>query len=419
MAKGAPLVAVMSRRAARLAVAVLILCALLHVHPSQAAQERDNAIFSFYTTSAAAAAAWDGSPPVSISHFVPGTARVYYYIFYDGVIADHASMHITLHNPGGSVSSTRWFTLSSPGEALMGYFHSLIAFAPGRYRFEAQIVSESPLSDLARDVSTATTTFTVEPGLVIPSFYPVSLADYQSAFTRTMYFVPPEAGSYPGGTGTMAIRFTYAGATPGRTRWQVAVRDASGTLLAVFPAQPAVLHYVVGWEMLGLPRDPSWPPGDYRLELLIDGAVASTTATRVLSAAPPPVRPALLSACSGRQDGPSAFQLYATNPGAMAGWIGSQYKAPPRLTVVPPGTRTITWYFRYPHAVPGSTYFQMFFGFQEGDALLLSDSFTAQCADGAWMGTFSSPTDLPPGTYMLWVAINGANGPTSLPIRVL
>jgi hypothetical protein len=252
------------------------------------------AITAFYTTDQTGYGYWQstGRPPPPIALFQPGTTRVYYYIAYMGATLAQVDVQVRIRDAAGRTADGNVIPLLVEAGSTMGSFSDPIAFAPGLYHYDLRLI-EQPSgalmlsgSPLASGTIVATAQFGVAPGLAILSFYTISVSAFRSSITARSYEAYPRVATYPAPTTDIPVFFTYAGAIPHRTSWQVVVHNAAGAIVLRYPRRPYPVSYVAGWQTADLHYVPAWPAGSYHLDLVVDGVPRRRTTIAVRRAHP-------------------------------------------------------------------------------------------------------------------------------------
>jgi len=111
-------------------------------------------------------------------------------------------------------------------------------------------------------------------GLTIGSFY-ASQKSSSDAWQTNTFVVPIAVSVFPATTANIAYYLSYAGATPGVSRFQVLLHDSTGATFST--GKVHVFAQVNGSFMTYFYNLPSYPSGNYTMDLLINGGLACTS----------------------------------------------------------------------------------------------------------------------------------------------
>ena len=110
--------------------------------------------------------------------------------------------------------------------------------------------------------------------VTVGSFYTSQKSSYD-AWKTDASLVPFAMTVFPATTANIAYYLSYAGAAPGVSRFQVRLRDSTG---AIFSSGPVHLFaHANGSFMAYFYNLPSYPPGNYTIDLLVNGSLLYTS----------------------------------------------------------------------------------------------------------------------------------------------
>jgi len=234
-------------------------------------------VASFYSTTLAQYNAWPGTnsapPPTPISRFTKGTQVVTFYFRYQGAIANSTTFQIIIRDhKGAAIFPSKVHKLGGASGGFMLSMNFGAAFQPGVYK----------VALLIDGLTVANTPFTVgnPPGAVlITHLYSTTSAAYDAWGTNGNYAPPPRTINLPAGSRLVGIYFVYSGAVPKVSTYQIVVRDRTGA--AYFTGQVHKFVNVANDHMSELDNGGAFPKGVYKVQILVNGAVAATTAFTV------------------------------------------------------------------------------------------------------------------------------------------
>lgn len=231
-------------------------------------------LLSFDTISHADDVAWgtNQSPPARSATFAAGTTRVCFYVGYRQASARTAAT-VTLYDYTGKVRGTANETFEKGGGYASDCFVRSPPFGAGLYYLGLQI-----------DGSTiAITGFSIaasrSSGIAITAFYTLP------AGTVSFTSHPPRAHRYPAGTKRINYFFHFRGIAPGTLKHSITLDVPTGINVTADNSNTTSIAFdqsaTAGSILSAVAVRQPFPPGVYRLELVIDGQTLATTAFTV------------------------------------------------------------------------------------------------------------------------------------------
>lgn len=227
-------------------------------------------LLSFDTISHADDVAWgtNQSPPARSETFAAGTTRVCFYVGYRQAAARTAAT-ATLYDHTGKVRGTANETLEAGGGYAADCFVSSPPFGTGLYYLGLKI-----------DGSTiAITGFSIaasrNSGIAITAFYTLP------AGTVSFTSHPPRAHRYPAGTKRINYFFHFHGIAPGALKHSITLDVPTGVNVTADNSNTTSIAFdqtaTAGSILSAVAVRKPFPPGVYRLELVIGGQTLATT----------------------------------------------------------------------------------------------------------------------------------------------
>ncbi|HEY8284311.1 MAG TPA: trypsin-like peptidase domain-containing protein [Chloroflexota bacterium] len=234
-------------------------------------------VASFYSTTLAQYNAWPGTnsapPPVPVSRFAKGTQVVTFYFRYQGATAHSTTFQVIIRDHlGKAYFPSKVHNLVGESGGFMLSMNYGEPFSPGVYKVDLLIAGRV----------VANTPFTVgnPPGaVVITHLYSTTSAAYNAWGAKGNYAPPARTTRLPAGASLVGIYFVYSGAIPKVSTYQIVVRDHTGA--AYFTGQVHKFVNVANDHMSELDNGGPFPNGTYKVQLVVNGTVAATTAFTV------------------------------------------------------------------------------------------------------------------------------------------
>lgn len=217
----------------------------------------------------------------------------------------------------------------------------------------------------------------------VTAFYAITRAALEARHPGST--APAQTSVFPAGTLTVGYYFSFSGAVPGKTKFQITQRGPDGTAKGAVHA----IKVAAGLELNYFTHDPAYIPGVYTFELILDGKSAARTTFRV-------------------QAGIVIPQFFTISRTAFDNWYKSnRASAPPASADFKSGITDIGYYLSYAGTTPKITNFQIVIYHAAGSVFITGDLHHFSYASGYFSNYFTDDAGFPDDTYTAKLSVNG------------